>query len=587
MVKTCLSLMAAAFIIIGLSDAALAFDGSTYLYSVLENQRPHTPNNRLVNLPLHVPVLMAAHVTSNMATLRLVFGLTYAAIPLIALSLSWWVVRERAPWLFVWPMIGFGLVILPGQFYLISEGIFSLQLAWPVALSVLVGLPRRHLPIIACCLVMIIFAHPFALFLVGFATFQAFLVGWRRAEERDRMWHAALLLSAVCAAYATSFALTRSSYEAEQLSLAVLVREFRAVMLGLPLLAAASTWLAVAALYSRALLYGRPGLQRLLLAVELGCMLAVGLLLTYWVSGPARWRWAPGYRWFAFIQTLLLMALVTYEHLHQQGGDSLYPGSDWPHRSRASLVVSVVFLTVLSTQAFVWRQSTDKLRQALAAAPSSCVSLASMSFLEQTAFSWATPVYSLLIQGRVPDTLVLPGDGCYFDPSLADTVSITPFEARGWEGGWFDLLPVRRKMTLETRTDDHCWYQFGPGWYSAQSTAPDYWWRWSTGSGVMRIFIPGEATDYTIKGDIETIVKPNDIIVRINGKVASRVAVSWEHMGPLEVPSISLRRGLNKLEFLSMRSGTVLTGDTSPKAFAVANLRLRPALGNSICQLRP
>lgn len=210
-----------------------------------------------------------------------------------------------------------------------------------------------------------------------------------------------------------------------------------------------------------------------------------------------------------------------------------------------------------------------------------------MSFLEQTAFSWATPVYSLLIQGRVPDTLVLPGDGCYFDPSLADTVSITPFEARGWEGGWFDLLPVRRKMTLETRTDDHCWYQFGPGWYSAQSTAPDYWWRWSTGSGVMRIFIPGEATDYTIKGDIETIVKPNDIIVRINGKVASRVAVSWEHMGPLEVPSISLRRGLNKLEFLSMRSGTVLTGDTSPKAFAVANLRLRPALGNSICQLRP
>lgn len=135
------ALTAIALIIAGLAGAALSFDGSTYLYGILESQAPHAPNDRYIYIPLHLPVLLADRYTDGLAIVRAVFGLVYAAIPITALLLCWWVVHDQARHLFIWPAISIGLGTLPGQFYLVSEGMYVAQLAWPIVLSLLLRLP--------------------------------------------------------------------------------------------------------------------------------------------------------------------------------------------------------------------------------------------------------------------------------------------------------------------------------------------------------------------------------------------------------------------------------------------------------------
>src|ERR1700754_3837231 len=128
------------------SGAALAWDGSVYLFQLLDDQRPFVPHYRLINIVLQAPVLILSMLTGDLAVLRAAFGLVYASIPLLALAASWWVVRQFAPELFVWAALGIGFGMLPGQFNFVAEALLSVLLFWPLGLAILVGLRRQHVP---------------------------------------------------------------------------------------------------------------------------------------------------------------------------------------------------------------------------------------------------------------------------------------------------------------------------------------------------------------------------------------------------------------------------------------------------------
>jgi hypothetical protein len=114
------------------SGAAMAWDGSYFLFKILDLQAPVPPHGHLVNIPLHGLVLLVNRFTSDLSLLQTVFGLVYAAIPFIALTLSWWVVRGYAEPLFIWVVLGVGFGTLPGQLCFVSEALFAILLFWPI-----------------------------------------------------------------------------------------------------------------------------------------------------------------------------------------------------------------------------------------------------------------------------------------------------------------------------------------------------------------------------------------------------------------------------------------------------------------------
>src|SRR2546423_15486135 len=123
-------LVSIALCIAAMCGAALSWDGSYYLYKPLDTQSPFVLHSRPINVALQWPVLVASHITSDIRVLNAVFGLMHASVPLIALAASWWIVRNRAPGLFVWAALGICLGTLPGVFQLTSDAIDVVQLFW-------------------------------------------------------------------------------------------------------------------------------------------------------------------------------------------------------------------------------------------------------------------------------------------------------------------------------------------------------------------------------------------------------------------------------------------------------------------------
>lgn len=583
--------VAIAMLIAGVSGAALSFDGSNYLFQILDSQAPHTPNDRLVNVPLHLPVILASHLTSNMSVLGIVFSLIYATIPLLALVASWWIVRKRAPHLFVWPVLCIGLATLPGQFYLVSEAMYAMHLTWPVVLAILVRAPARYTPVVALCAVAILVSHPFAVVLLGFAVGLAILQGWLYKGERERMWEWAFGLGVVLIIAVISFLFTSSGYESAQLSFEVLTRDFKASVVGFPLISLLFIWLATLALLVEVYLRYRMQFDPLpmVMAVEFAGIAIAGLLLFFWASRADRWVWASGYRPTALANTLVFMAIATGDSLLRKfhALDANGSRSDWLHRSRTVQVTSIAFFLVLGAQSLTWTRVTDKLNETMSQSSWSCTSQSSIGWLSETPLSWTTPVYSILIQSRSPERIVLPADGCSEERLGAEVVLAEQFAPRSWDGGWFHLEPLKERLVAEREKAAHgCWWQLPSGWYSAQQElSSDYWWRWSAGNGQLRIFIENEAS-VTLNGEIESIEQPNQVDILLNGANLTTLDITWfkmRPMGPVEVP---LEAGENVIAFVSRNPSITLERGDRPLAFAIANLEVLNQRDGSLCEFR-
>jgi hypothetical protein len=422
------------------SGAAMAWDGSYMLFKILDLQSPVPAHGRLVNVPFHWMVLLANRFTSDLSILQTVFALVYAAIPFMALALSWWVVRGYAEPLFIWVALGVGFGTLPGQLGFVNEALFAILLFWPIMLAILLRIPTRHAPTIFLLLIFLFFTHPISIILFTLAAGCAFVMVFHSQYRRIWMLMCGFGLSAMAILKSSMFLIFPSPYEMSVLSMDVLKTHYTISVSGLPLIAVICVWFAASMIFITPLLRRFQSYKYITIMhwLELISLITAGALLAIWARDPSLWRYATGFRLFAFFSSLPFMLLAALESVIYHDNFSYMRKSVWSHRLNTIQIIGVCFLLVLSIQSTAWFNLTKILRETITHSEDNCISASSMGWLPYTPLYGWTTSYAILLQGKAPRKLVLDGDGCT-EASFFHAVRIAPWDLRSRSGGWFDL----------------------------------------------------------------------------------------------------------------------------------------------------
>jgi len=421
--------------------APLAWDGSWYLFNILNSQSPYIPVGRVFTIPLHYPVVLASTLTSDLRILGMVFGLAYVAVPMTALAVSWWIVRPYAPSLFLWAALGLGVGTLPGQLLFASEGIQAVQLSWPIILSVLIGIRARHVPVLLLFVILVFSAHPVAGPLLALAAGFAFFLGLRRGAPRQWLWSwSAGLLAMASLKFATSL-LFPSGYEAGEMSLAMQERHFRSAVAGLPLKALVLAWLGgISVLLLPVVAGSAPVRDRIIRTASLMCVVGAGSLLILWARDPDRWKYALDFRSWTLFSSLPFMIFAGVESFTPRARLESSEETEWKHRLKLVQAVAVVFAIVFCVQSTAWYGLTNRLREAIDENRRGCVSKASFPWLAHSALNhWSISSYAILLQGRMPRLFIAADSRQCAEVGSSRAVLVTPWDYRPKTGGWFDL----------------------------------------------------------------------------------------------------------------------------------------------------
>ncbi len=419
-----------------ISNAPLAFDGAFYFFSVLDHHKFAVFHDRLINVPLQLPMLAAAHLTQNVHVLRLIFCAAYASVPALGLAISWLLCRSRRPALFIWPAMSICIATLPGQFNFISECITSVTLMWPALLAILLAGPALAFPLVATASIGAAVSHPCTVIPLAFAMLVAIASAIVRPQVRKTsLWFAfgagvLLLLRTVA---------RLDKYESRMLSLDTVVRTLREAVFGWPLVAVGFT--AVAALVC---LRSAGSSNRTYLAVPL---FLAGVALVVWAINPADSMNCWEYKYWVPPVSLIFMAGASFEELRPRALAQTKPAA--AHLS-ALPVIGAVFLVVLSIQSLQWRRMSRRLTCDLEDSDLGCVSRTSVAWIRNTPMDrWAVTVYAADLQGRRPRTLLLANDrACKTfaltgDATFAYEPTFSIVRRRG--EGWFDFEDARSR----------------------------------------------------------------------------------------------------------------------------------------------
>jgi hypothetical protein len=433
-------LMIVPLVFAAVSGAAMSWDGSYILFKILDLQSPFPAHGRFVNIPLHWIVLLASRLTSDLTILQMVFGLVYASIPFLALAISWWVVRGHAETLFIWAALGIGLGTLPGQFCFVCEAIYAIFLFWPIILAILTRMRKHQLPVILLLVIAAFFTHFISSILFAFGAILAFAIGLHSRDDRRWMWMLAFGLSAMAVLKLLMFWVFPSAYEMSALSMDVLKYYFIISVAGLPMLSMICAWLAGSMIFFSGLLStsSKRKFSSIMHAIELISLMVAGGLLVIWARDPYLWMYATSFRGWALFSSFPFMMLAAFEALIHRHDHSYNEKNDCDHRIKTMQIIGVIFLLVLSVQSTSWFNLTKILRETMAQSANSCISVSSINLLTRTPLNdWSAP-YSILLQGRAPQKLVLNGDGCT-EASFSEAVRLASWDLRSRTGGWFDL----------------------------------------------------------------------------------------------------------------------------------------------------
>ena len=401
----------------------LAWDGSSYLFETLDHQTFFAPHGRFINWMLQLPVLAVSQFTDATPALVVTFSLSYAAVPVAALVAAWLVVKDTCPALMVWPILSVGLATLPGQALFVSEALFVTQLLWAPLLAVLTRAPLHRLPgpVFAGLLTI---SHPFGLpVLAGLALTAAVMRHWR--------W--AALAVALTAVAATRLALTHTSFESSSLSVDFARGQFDRAVAGIPLLIVGCA--AALGLLLRPLeRFGdaRAPVWNALIAAPLLVAAGAGIA---WAVDTSTWRNALDYRTWALAAAAPFAGLAVIDAVSRSRRRA-----SWVHM-RVSAGVAAVFLAVVVTQSVAWATLRASVAREASERSGPCVDLASVRSAHGTPLEfWALPAYSLLVQGRTPQHVILADCDGWTDPSR---LPLYPWADRHMDSGWFDLSALR------------------------------------------------------------------------------------------------------------------------------------------------
>lgn len=434
-------LISLALIVLTATGAAMSWDGSFQFFMTVNSQTPYITQSRLVVLPAQGAVLLASRFTENLVLLQAIYGLVYALILGGMLGLSWWIVRDRAPRLYLWAVLGICIGILPGLFPIYSEATLAVIMFWPLALAVLLGVQEQHVGLVTVLSAAIFFTHPTSVLLFILAAGLAFLVGHRHRQDRYRMWIWTLVFVVLAALAAYRFSQSLTIYESEQLSFRVVRETFVLAVAGFPLAALICAWIAAAMAYVTPLIRG-PDKQQLVLTLHSAEVIAVtasGALLVVWASDPVNWRYALGFRTWILFCSLPFLGLATLQGIRSNEVSPDSNDGETRYRMRMIQLVSGLFLLILFVQSITWLSVTNRLRQAISQSPSGCIEEASLEWVVGTPLSHPSiTTYSLLLQDRQPDKIVLTNKACV-DADLKAGFPVGNWDMIDWQGGWFEF----------------------------------------------------------------------------------------------------------------------------------------------------
>lgn len=429
------------------------------MFRLLEDQQVFVPNRRTLHGALQAPALLLNLVTRDLGWLQVAFGGMYIGIVLASLLLAWWVVRKTQPGLFLWAAFGICIATLPGQIAFISEGAISMQLAWALYLSLLTELRRDRLPLLTLIVVVICFTHPTASVIIGIGATLAFLTALARPEQRViRLWLALAL--AIIAVGAWSRAMSGlNAYEAEQLSVDMLLHRFTSAVMGPPLVLLLAGGVAALLILSRRL-PRRTLPWRLSSRAVWVALIVAGASAVLWASVPLFWRDALSYRFFIIPASLPFIGAAWLDSLGRTrpAVSSVSADAEWQSRQRWIVALGGIFALTITIQSVHWSSLTARLREALINSPTPCLANTSEALrwtLDTALNHWTITPYGLLVQGELPHTLPLDQQECG-EIDLRTGFPIGYWEWRRWEGGWFDLRALNRRLNPEEPSQTAC-----------------------------------------------------------------------------------------------------------------------------------
>ncbi len=579
--RACFVPLALGYLVAIICGAALTWDNAGLFFQMLDMQSPIAPQQRWLNVVTQAPALLASHFSDNLSFLSILFGVTWAILPLGALALSWLIVRHRAPELFLWPVLALGLGLLPGLFYLPNEANTALMLAWPLLLGTVLGVSRPALLGMVICALLLAISHPYAIGLFALLTALALLVWQREGQQRRELTGWALAFGILTFLTTLRFLLFHTSYESAQLSLGALGWNFLVAVRGYP--AAALGCAAIIALLFLVLPYVGAGATRIVRAVQLVALFLFAVLMLLWARDPHLWSQANKYSYPALPVTLAFMALALVERARARSLRAA-PRRSWLPRLQMIQLVALTCALVLSVQGVAWFGLTQQFRRTIATSPAACISMAPLGWLQQTPLDqFATPAYALLLQGRTPERLVLSGNGCG-EEQFGAGVNLNQYYLRGWQGGWFNLGPLRSALLDQQQNTGVCSLLLTTGWNDTETSDP-YWWRWSSGQDSHIRILAAADGQFILNGQIESYRAPNGVTVIVNGVPQQTVEVAQGGQNTFSPLTLTLKGGVNEIRLVS-RNPAQLIGERQ-LTFDLANLTLTRTDSGQLCRFQP
>jgi hypothetical protein len=451
--------MFVAFVATACARLPLLYDGSHYLVRILEYNSPCTPYLRYSLAAFHYPVLLAAKLTGQLAPAISLFSVLFSCGPILAITLSWFLIRASKPGLIVWPMISVGLMSIFAQSFRMGECLFACELAWPLLLGVMVPLtPLRAVSFVVLAL-FLAFLHPVAIAFLGVTAIVATARALVSRKNGTDTWKSngkllltvAFVVIAIVAIRLFMAALHTNQYEARELAPARLLAYIRYVVT-VPLapisasLAILGGFLFLVSTRMRNLMVARTSLV-------LSCVLVLisGGLAVFWSNYFVLWTQSWFYLRFLF---LLLLPIMGFAIIDSFSSPKLNIS-----RSLLSVACGIFFAVAACIHWNVLWDYDLKLRADMDASPDPVMNMKDYSWGKLSPFAhWGMPSYSIVFQGRKPEKIVL------LPRQLPDAengiIRLAPWDPP-FPNLWFQLPDTRTSKKSDARN-------------SAPTTQPQY-----------------------------------------------------------------------------------------------------------------
>ncbi len=337
-----------------LSTLPLIWDGGYQFTVSLIQQEPYCYLTRFHTHFLWAPLVWLSARTDDLNALLLAYGLPFLAAPAASVAISWWVARQHAPRLAIWPLFGIA-ASLPGQAFVINDSIWQQTIFWPVLLGALVPLDWKK-RVVLLAVAAFQFPHQVGTIFLAIAAVAAALVAWRNpAGRREAMGKMLVLGVLTLLAVAKTIWVSvpawsgrfYDSYAAQQASMGEAITCFVVGVCHFPIVGLICLWLVA---------WGISRSDSALTSKSWWLVAIAGIAWVIWASVPTFWCSAIFYRRWVLPMAFPFYCFTVLDALRKPDSKTV-PGS----RGNLATALAGIFAAVLVIQSVQWRQCVSDL----------------------------------------------------------------------------------------------------------------------------------------------------------------------------------------------------------------------------------